>query len=393
VVCHLVESLEYGGAEALVCRLATGMRDGAYRPVVCCLRKGPLAGRLEAQGIRVHCLNLRRRSILEGPAFVLFVLRLLAGLNDVLESERVAIIHAHLPDSVIWAACMGVLTRTPVIGTYHGLGILPDGRGRFDPRNALRRSLYRLLSRLSDRTIAVSAPVRDLLCREVGLDERKTVLMLNGVDTDWSAPSGDGARARAELGVGDRRLIACVGRLVAAKGQRFLVEAMASVVRHHPDTALLLVGEGPERAAIEARVRDLGLAAHVRLAGARGDVPTLLAIAEVFVLPSFAEGIPLSLVEAMAAGKPVVATEVPGNLDVVVDDRYGVLVPPGDAPALAAALGALLADPRRAREIGARGRERAREHFDIRRSLAATSALYDEVLAERQARRPPGGRG
>ncbi len=386
MVCQFIESLEYGGAEALVYRLAAGMRDSSYRPVVCCLRRGPLADRLEADGIRVHCLDLRRRSVLDGPAFLVFAVRLLRGLRAVLQSERADIVHAHLPDSIIWAAIAGRLTDTPVLGTYHGLGILPTGRGRFDPRNRVRRVLYRLLSRLTDRTIAVSAPVRDVLCREVGMDPRKTVLMLNGVDTEACATPADGDRVRQELDLAGRRVVTCVGRLIPGKGQRFLVDAIVVAARRFPDATLVLVGDGPERSALEAHARALGVADRVRVLGERSDIPAILAASDVFVLPSFSEGIPLSLVEAMAAAKPVVATAVPGNLDVVVDGRYGLLVPPGNAEALADALCDLLADPCAARALGVRGQGRARAAFDIKRSLTGTIALYDEVLAERTAR-------
>src|SRR5436190_500413 len=160
------------------------MRDTAYSPIVCCLQRGALAQQLERDGIRVHCLNLRRRSVLDGPLFVVFILKLLRRLTRLIRTERVAIMHAHLQDCIIWSVLAGALTRTPVIGTYHGLGIMPQGRRRADPRNAVRRALYRLAGRLADRTIAVSGPVRELLCREMGFDERKTVLLLNGVDTD-----------------------------------------------------------------------------------------------------------------------------------------------------------------------------------------------------------------
>lgn len=383
VVCHVIEGLDFGGGEILVHSLAVGLQNSGYRPIVCCLQPGPLAQQLDRDGIALHCLNLRRRSLLEGPLFVAFVLKLLWHLVRLIRRERVAIVHAHLQDCIIWGAFAGALTRTPVVGTYHGLGVMPKGRSRWDPRNAIRRGLYRLAGRLTDRTIAVSNPVRRLLCDEMAFDDRKTVLLQNGVDTDRFARAKDCGGARSELGLENRTIVICVGRLIAAKGQRFLVDAMVDIVRRHPAAALLLVGDGPERASLEARARDLKLSHCVRVAARRDDVPELLAMSAVFVLPSFSEGIPLALVEAMAAGKPVVATAVPGNVDVVVDARFGVLVPPRDAQALADAVSGLLDDPVRAAAVGARGRERVREHFDSRRSLAATVALYDEVLAER----------
>ena len=386
VVCHVIETLEHGGAQAVLSRLVVGIHGSAYHPVVCCLRGGPVQEQIEASGIPVHVLNLKRPSILAGRSFIAFVFQSLKGLNEVVRTERVTIIHAHMPDGIIWATCAGILTRTPVIGTYHGLGILPAGRWRFDPRNVVRRALYRLVARLSDRSVAVSIPVKDLLCREIGFEENRTVVLINGIDTELFGATDDCCRVRAELGLVGQHVIVCTGRLIAAKGHRFLVEAMASVVREHPNAVLVLVGDGPERTVLEERAHALALGDRVHFVGERNDVSNILAMAEIFVLPSFSEGIPLALVEAMAAGKPVVATAVPGNSDVIGDQRYGVLVPVRDARALADALCGLLRDPARARAIGARGRARARSHFDIKRSLAETTALYDEILAERGVR-------
>jgi glycosyltransferase involved in cell wall biosynthesis len=382
VVCHFLERLDYGGAEALVHTLATSMSDSHYRPIVCCLQRGRVAVRLEQSGVTVHCLNLRRRSVFD-PLFVFFLLKLTLALRKLIREEAVAIIQAHLPDPTIWASLVGAITGTPVVGTYHGLGIIPPGRGRLDPRNRLRRTLYRMAGRLTARTIAVSVPVRQKLCDELGFDPAKTVLIVNGVDTAAVARATPSARARTDLGLDDRAIICCVGRLIAGKGQRFLIDAMPRILERASTAALLLVGNGPERQAYEERVRQLNLSTRVRFAGERDDVANLLAMADVFVLPSFSEGIPLALIEAMAAGKPVVATAVPGNLDVVVDDRYGVLVPAGDEHALAEAIGRLLADPKRAAVIGANGQARVRTHFDVQRSVLATIQLYDEVLSTR----------
>jgi glycosyltransferase involved in cell wall biosynthesis len=393
VVCHLIERLDYGGAETLVHSLATGLRDSGYRPIVCVLQPGALADRLEGHGVRVHCLNLQRHSILEGPAFALFVTRLVRGLARLVKAEGVSVIHAHMPDAIIWAACVGRLTGTAVVGTYHGLGNLPRGRSPMDPRNALRRRLYRAAASSSDRTIAVSPAVRQWLCGEMGFDERKTVLLMNGVETKAFARQAvhDDDGARAQLGLAGRTIVVCVGRLVPGKGHRYLIEAMARVCERYPNAALLLVGDGPERPSLERQVHELNLSGSVRFAGQRSDVMALLGMSSLFVLPSFSEGIPIALIEAMAAGKPVVATAIAGNLDVVVDDRFGLLVPSGDAQALADAVCTVLADPDRAAQMAERGQARMRASFDIEQSIAATTALYEEVLAERSLRRRAAG--
>ena len=321
---------------------------------------------LARDGFTVVSLDVRRTTITAGPAFALFVARAVHRLRRVMRAHDVGLLHAHLPDPIVWAAAAGALQDTPVVGTYHGLGILPAGRGALDPRNALRRGLYRWAARRSARTIAVSPQIRGLLCGTLGFPEATTVTLTNGIDTDAFAANARGAGVRAELGLDGRRVIACVGRLIEAKGQGILLEAFARLRQTHPDVALLLVGDGPARGELESRVRTLGLAGQVVFAGNRRDIPAVLSATDVFVLPSFAEGIPLSLLEAMAAGVPVVATAVPGNTNVVAHDGLGRLVPPRDAAAIAAAVAGLLDTPEAARRIGGAGQAHVRTHFDSR---------------------------
>lgn len=386
VVCHFIERLDHGGGEMLVYSLATRIREAGYEPIVCCLQRGAVADLLERDGVPVVALGVRRRSALEGAAFVAFAATLVWRLAAVIRQQRVSIVHAHLPDSIIAAAIAGRLTGAAVVGTYHGLGVLPARRARIDPRNAIRRKLYRAAARLSARTTAVSTPVYQMLCAEFGFDPSTTVLLVNGVDCERFGRAIPDHEALTALGITEGTVIVCVGRLVAGKGQRFLVDAMPAILERVPSATLLLVGAGPERSALEERVRALGLQQRVCFAGERPDVPALLAAASLFVLPSLAEGIPLALLEAMAAGKPVVATAVPGNLDVIVDERYGRLVPAADSGALAAAVCALLADPAAASAMAARGRRRVQQEFDLGRAAASLASMYTDVLAERRVR-------
>ncbi len=384
VVCHLVERLTIGGAQVALQGLAAELRSGAFEHIVCGLEGGPLEALLEREGVRVLCLNQRRRSIVEGPLYAFYVLRVLTELGRMLRRHRVELIHAHLPDAIVVAAIAGRLTGTPVIGTYQGLGIFPRHRPRHDPRNVLRRSLYHLAGRLSKWTIAVSPSVRNLLCGELGFSPETTVLIPNSIDTErFAGVLAPPALAR-ELGLRDRqRVVACVGRFVVNKGQRVLIEAMAEVVKRWPEAILVLVGDGPARNDLTDLTNHLGLQGHVRFAGTRSDVPEILALAEVFVLPSFYEGVPLSVLEAMAAAKPVVATRVPGNMEVIEDESQGVLVPSGDAPAMAQAIERLLSEPERALEMGKRGQALVRQKYDLRDSAARMEELYHGVLGSR----------
>jgi glycosyltransferase involved in cell wall biosynthesis len=210
--------------------------------------------------------------------------------------------------------------------------------------------------------------------REAGLAARacrpeRTVVIPTAVDAEAAPPAHGGGRPP--------RLIT-VGRLAAPKDPLTLVRALARV--HEPFTARI-VGEGPDRPAVEAAIREAGLVDTVELMGDRGDVPQLLADSDVFVLSSRSEGAPLSILEAMAAGLPVVASAVGGVPELVEDGVTGVLVPPEDPAALAAALVRLLADRELRRRLGCAGRERVRDRFDLRSSRRAHLDLYARALA------------
>jgi glycosyltransferase involved in cell wall biosynthesis len=168
------------------------------------------------------------------------------------------------------------------------------------------------------------------------------------------------------------------------KGQTFLLRAWPAVLEGEPRALLLLAGDGPDEGALTAQAAALGLGRSVRFLGFRQDVPSLLACAEVLVLPSLNEGFGMVLVEAMAMGKPVVASAVGGVPEVVLDGQAGLLIPPADPRALAAAILRLLADPRAARRMGEAGRERARESFSRKAFLQAHRDLYGELLGLRR---------
>ena len=389
VVCHLIETLLHGGAEAAVHGLALGSQAAGYDVVVCCFVPGPVVEQLERAGIAVEVLNLRRPSVLSVVPFVRYVWQAYAGLTRVLRERRVTLFHAHLPDSIMWAVIVGSLRGVPVVATYHGPQMMPKGRGPLDPRNSFRRAAYRLAHRVCRRTIAVSEAIRDLLSHEYGFARERTILIPNPVNTAAFAAQPPDAGLRHTLGLDGCRVLMCVGRLIPGKGQRHLVDALAKLSPKYRDVRLVLVGDGPERDALGRQIEERGLSDRVLLLGGRNDVPALLALSDIFVLPTFTEGLPISVVEAMAAAAPVVVTAIPGNLEVVGDERHGKLVPVGDSAALAAAIASLLDDPVGAREMGRRGQAWVRHRFDLPAVVSRTAAVYTEVLgAERHVHSP-----
>jgi glycosyltransferase involved in cell wall biosynthesis len=237
----------------------------------------------------------------------------------------------------------------------------------------------RIVGRITTVTICVSERERRLgvAARTCGAD--RTVVIHNGVPSPAVARRGERSDGRAR--------IITVGRLQAPKDPVTFVRALARLA---PDSfTATLVGDGPDREAVEAEVRRLGLAERVKLAGDRRDVPELLAEGDVFVLSTASEGLPMSILEAMAAGLPVVASHVGGIPEVVEDGRTGLLVPPGDDRALAAAIGRLVADPGLQAELGRAGHDRARRCFAVEVFRRSHVDLYRRELAARGLPLPP----
>jgi glycosyltransferase involved in cell wall biosynthesis len=207
----------------------------------------------------------------------------------------------------------------------------------------------------------------------------------SAVDPEALRPSATREVLRAQLGAGPEMPVLLVAaNLVRRKGVDVLLAAVAALAPRSRST-LWVAGDGPERAELESAAARLGIAERVRFLGRRSDVPDLLEACDVFVLPARQEGLGVAALEAMARGRPVVASAVGGLAEIVIPERTGLLVPPDDAAALAAALDRLLADPGLARRLGAAGAARVAEHFLAEQMVSAYEALYREILAESTA--------
>jgi sugar transferase (PEP-CTERM/EpsH1 system associated) len=273
------------------------------------------------------------------------------------------------------------LARVPIV--IHG----EHGREASDPhgldrkRNRIRRAIAPLVNRF----VAVSEDLGRWLVDVVHVPPKKVVVIHNGVDVGRFA--GDGReRARRALDLADDRLVlGTIGRLDPVKDHVGLVEAFADVAPTCPSATLLIVGEGPCRAAIAGAVKAHALDARVRLLGERHDVPQLLTAFDVYVLSSIAEGISNTILEAMASGLPVLATRTGGNPELVDDDVTGALVPVGDRQAMASAIRTYVHDPALRARHGAAGRTRAHEQFALDRMAARYLGLYHELVSGKAA--------
>ncbi len=377
-VIHFTDTNGFGGAEQMLLTILGGLDRRRWKPVL--MHHGePGAVRLEAQARK---LGVETRAVprMQGKRGV----ARLPGFVKRLRQEHAAVFHAHLtwPLACTYGLVGAALAGIPaIIATQHC----------FVPIQSRRLILMqKLVSAVVDRYIAVSEEMARGLRPVCLFSRRKVQVIHNGISLlQFSRPAGMTLQAVPSRATG-RPIVLTISRLDRPKGLSDLLAAAALV----PGSIFLLAGEGRERAALEEQARTLGVADRVLFLGHRDDVPDLLAACDVFVLPSHYEGLPISVLEAMAAGKPVIATAVGGTKEVVLNDDTGLLVPPRDPPALARAIRAILSDPAFAKRLASAGTLRVRSEFRAETMVERTGQLYDDILGAYDARhRLPSGAG
>jgi glycosyltransferase involved in cell wall biosynthesis len=361
----LTVGLGVGGAEEIVHRSLPRIQAEGFDVTLGSLKRGgEMLEEFRQGGVRVESLG---GSSPWNPG-------LLGRLWSWIRRERFDVIHSHL----YWANLAARLSGRSagvraVINSHHGMDawITPSSRW-----------VERRTGSLADRVIACSEAVRQRAL-EVGLPEGKVVTVPNGIEVGRFSDTSRRESLRAGLGLApDQPVVGSVGRLdEPVKGLAVLVEAMERVVKTLPRTVCLLAGEGPARPLLRDAIVARGLTESVRLLGGRRDVPDLLQALDLYVQPSRLEGFGLSVLEAMAAGKAVVASRVGGLPEVVSDGVTGDLVPPGDPAALASAILALLMDPQRRRQMGGEGIARAARCFPLEKMVRGWTAVYREILS------------
>jgi len=375
-VLQVINSLVVGGAEQLLVTLARNVDAEHYDLRVCSLAPfadTPIERDLRALGIPLYSV----------AAAVGHDVRHVARLAALVRRYNVDVLHTHLAYANTIGTVVGALAGRPVVATLHNVRGVHD---RYNKHGWLKQELQTQMLRHGVRTVIACAPeVQAVATGELGLPARKVVDVPNGIDTDAFArvdPAMVAARRRELLGGGAGPLIVSVGNLLPAKGHVHLVEAARLLAPRFPGLRVAIVGRAEDAAsAVRTAIAEGDIARHVALVGQRRDVAALLAAADLFVLPSLWEGLPLALLEAMAAGTPVVATAVGGVPRVVVDGVAGRLVAPGDAAGLAAAMGEALTDPEGARRMALAGQARVRADYGAHAWADRLQSIYSELAA------------
>jgi len=328
---------------------------------------------IRSQGLGLIDLDVIRREIRP-----LWDVRGLVRLTRFLSRSPYTIVHTHTTKPGIVGTLAARRAETPAV--MHTVHLFPfhEETGR------LVTSAYvaaeRLAARWCDRIVTVSEFQRDWALR-VGVGTPEQVVSIpNGVPTNRAQARRSRSEVRAELGLGDAFMILSTGRLAEQKGLEYLIRAAALLRQDLPAARIVLAGDGPLRDKLGKLVSSLGLEDTVALLGRRSDVGDLLAASDLVVLPSLWEGLSISLLEAMAAGKPVVTTSIGSNREVTNDGEAAVLVRPKDAASLAAAISSLAADGSRLQELGRKGQQVQRERYSLQRMLDAYMGEYDRLL-------------
>jgi glycosyltransferase involved in cell wall biosynthesis len=344
-----------------------GLDPTRFERTACATREADAAVVERLRNAGVDVIVLGRRNTLSVRPWLRLV-----GL---LRRDRIDVLHAHKFGSNVWGVLLGRLARVPVV-------IAHEHTWSYEGRPVRKLLDRHVVARGANVVVAVSRADRARMVTMERMPPDRVHVVPNGIPP---LPEPSVRDVREELGVAPGApVVLAVGLLRPQKALDNLIRAAAELVPAHPGLHVLIAGGGPERESLETLVRELELDETVTLLGSRDDVPDLLAVADVTVSSSNFEGTPLAVLEYMAAGKAIVATNVGGIPDVITDGVEGVLVPPRDPRALAAAIGELLGDPDRRAELGAAARERQQRELTLDATVRRFEELYAELWRSRQ---------
>lgn len=368
-VLMVVNALLPGGAETQLMHLAEGLAKAGHQITICCMNKAFVPTEsLRAAGVEIVEIGASHK-----------IQRLLAVPKLARLARRFEVVHCTIWDASLWGRIAAILARRPVVVADHST----DRSIHTSSKGASRESWVALHNRLLDpftyATVACAASQRPVLLSE-GVSANKIVYIPNGLPIAEMRSTAAHAPGREAVGLpAGAPVVMQVGVFREEKNQVGALEALAGVRAAGLDAHLVFIGDGPTKDAVEQRAEALGAGEWAHFLGRRSDVPALLPLADVLVQPSLADAMPLTVMEAMAIGVPVVASEV-GDVPSMLEDRAGLLVPPGDQAALEAALTGLLTDPARRAELGAAGEEIAAGQ-DSATMVRSYEDLFDSAVA------------
>jgi glycosyltransferase involved in cell wall biosynthesis len=369
---------EISGGERVLLNLSKNLRSRGHHLLVACPSYGPLVDILRKEGVEVKIIPIRKT----------YDLMAAFRLRNFILQEGVQVLHTHgMLVNIVGRIASMMVPALISISTVHLTRELAAGGRAENILQWLKGKYYRALDNLTatfnDRVIAVSESVKQDLISQ-GVSQERIVVIRNGIEFDHHQNPLDGRnqreRKKGELGIGNRPVIGTITRFSKQKDVQTFLYAVSNVAKEYSNVQCLIVGDGDGRKELEDLCHRLGLNGNVTFLGYRKDAREILDIFDIFVLSSLWEGLPLVVLEAMAASKPVVATRVSGTAEAVVDGETGTLVPLRDSERLAESIRGLLRDQRLSQKMGEAGKQRVGRYFRVERMVDETERLYMDLI-------------
>lgn len=382
-IVRVIGRLNVGGPAIHVVNLSAGLDPGRYEQTLVVGSESPAEGSMmdyaSSRRVDPHVIPEIVTAFSLGPRD----LKAVAKLYTLIRRQRPHIVHTHTAKAGFVGRLAAYLAGVPlIVHTYHG-HVLHGYYGT--GKSWMLRKMEQTLARITDRLVTVSDQVKqELAAYGVAKPEQISVIPL-GFDLEPFLNSHhERGRFRQELALNNAsRLVGIVGRIFPIKNHRLFLDAAARIAAQEPTARFVIVGDGVLRSALEQQAKELGIADRVVFTGWRRDLPRIYVDLDALVVSSDNEGTPVSAIEAMACGCPVVATRVGGLPDLIIDRATGRLVPPRDADALASAVVNLIHSPEAARELGRNAREAVRQRFAVTRLIDDMDQLYSQLLEEK----------
>jgi glycosyltransferase involved in cell wall biosynthesis len=366
-VLHLIETSGPGGAEKMLISMVEHLEESKYRSIICLLSDGWLNSMLHERRFETIIIPQTRSLDYAWLSRLLFILR----------NRRCHLMHAHEFAMNTYASMASVITGTPIVTTVHGKSYYPD--------KCHRRLAYRFVSKRSTM-VAVSNDIRQFLVTNIGINDDNVMTIHNGIEFNLYHPDNfPSDNIRSDLNIArNQPVIVSVGNLYPVKGHFYLLKALKIIKKQFHNIILIIAGRGNLLGELQKQASELNIHQNVLFLGFREDIHAILHAADIFILPSISEGLPLAALEAMACEKPVVASNVGGIPEVVIDRQTGLLVPARNPDSIAQKVQLLLRNNNFASKLGKRGRIRAETEFSVTKMVGRYVSLYENALLNKR---------
>jgi glycosyltransferase involved in cell wall biosynthesis len=367
-VLHIISKLPIGGVENQLLLVLKNYDREKFQPFVCSLsEKGEIGQEIEKIGIKVFALNKLKHT---------FDYSIIKDICDIIKRERIQIVRTHQYHANFYGRIAAKKSKVPcIVASVHNVYTRD--------KKLHRRIINRFLARFTDKIIAVSEEVKMDILKYDRISEDKVQVIYNGVDLNAFNESFDKEQIKSKLGINPNvPVIGTVGRLTEQKGHIYLLQAILKLKHKFPDIKVLIVGDGPLMDELKSYTSSSGLSNNVIFTGFRRDIPALLSIMDIFVFPSLWEGLPNALIEAMASGKAIIASNLPQIKEVLDSDGLGILVPPKDSDSISQSINFLLKNEKIVKKMGNSAKNMACTRFNIENTVKIYEKMFEKILIE-----------